>query len=172
MCFISLVEKWHFNQKKERHIFLVYLSLSRFSVCVAAFETLCMSLHVGHRERRRQLKMWSTLTPNPQITTFTSDSLMALCVRVCVWLWQLPGFSLLSKVPHPLLKYVWLRPSPTPQPISLDSGLLLVLSCRNADCWLEGETEKEALGVFIETLSFTRTITTIPHRERETERDR
>lgn len=52
-------------------------------------------------------------------------------------------------------------------PISLDSGLLLSLSYP-ADGWLEVETEKEALGVFIETLSFTRTITTLPHTEKQT----
>lgn len=55
--------------------------------------------------------------------------------QVCGW--QLPAFSHspFPKVPHPLHQYVWLRPSPTLYPISLDSGLLLSLS-GSAEQWL------------------------------------
>lgn len=73
--------------------------------------------------------------------------------------WQLLSFSYL---PSPTS---W--PSPTRPPISLDSGSLLSLRCP-ADVWLEVETEKEALGVFIEPRSFTRTITTLPHTQKQT----
>lgn len=62
-------------------------------------------------------------------------------------------------------------PSPTLSPISLDSGLLLSLSLSQLLSWRliggwDREGEKEALGVFIETLSFTRTIITLPHTEK------
>lgn len=59
-------------------------------------------------------------------------------------------------------------PPPLPTPLALTQAYCSLSAAQlNSDCWLEVETEKEALGVFIETLSFTRTITTLPHRENE-----
>lgn len=133
-----------------------------------------MSLHIGHGERGVGNSQCGALWPPTPKSLLSLKTHLWPCeyVCVCVWGcdWQLPGFSLLSKVPHPLLKYVWLRPSPTRQPISLDSGLLLVLSCRNTECWLWVETDKEALGVFIETLIYQNNNNLPPHRERERDR--
>lgn len=82
--------------------------------------------------------------------------------------WQLPGFSpsLTSKVPYPLLHHSMFESDPPP--LALTQAYCSLSAARlNRDCWLVVELEKEALGVFIETLSFTRTITTLPHTERE-----
>lgn len=62
--------------------------------------------------------------------------------------------------PHPLLD-----PPPLGPPLALTRAHCS-LRCP-ADVWLEVETEKEALGVFIEPRSFTRTITTLPHMEKQ-----
>lgn len=72
--------------------------------------------------------------------------------------------------------FVWVRPSPTPYPLALTQAYYpLSAAWLNSDCWLVVEMEKEAFRVFIETHSFTRTITTLPHskwkRARETGRE-
>lgn len=108
--------------------------------------------------------------PPHQITTFTQASPPYLWPQVHEW--QLPGLSpsFPSKVPHPLLHQDMFQsdPPPLPPPLALTQAYCPLSAARlNSDCWLVAETEKEALGVFIETLSFTRTITTLPHTKRE-----
>lgn len=62
------------------------------------------------------------------------------------------------------------NPPPLQTPLALTQAYCsLSAAGLNSDCWLEVETEKEALGVFIETLSFTRTITALPHKGKERE---
>lgn len=90
--------------------------------------------------------------------------------QVCEW--QLPGFSLSlpSEVPQKthFSRMFESDPPPLPTPLALTQAYCSLSAARlNSDCWLEVETEKEALGVFIESLSFTRTITTLPHRGKE-----
>lgn len=91
--------------------------------------------------------------------------------------WPLPGFpplslSISSNVPHPLLLHGRFEsnPPPLPPPLALTQAYCpCSAAAPNSDCWLVVETEKEVLGVFIETPSFTRTITTLPHTKTEKE---
>lgn len=119
--------------------------------------------------------MWD-LSTTPCLT----KSLLSLRSHPRLWPlvrdWQLPGFPpLSSKVPHPLLLHGMFEsdPPPLPPPLALTQAYCpCSAAVLNSDCWLVVETEKEVLGVFIETLSFTRTITTLPHTKREREKER
>lgn len=94
-------------------------------------------------------------------------SLMPLTPTCCDFR---PMNAVTSRPPHPqgLVStsslFVWVRPSPTPYPLALTQAYYpLSAAWLNSDCWLVVEMEKEAFRVFIETHSFTRTITTLPH---------
>lgn len=109
---------------------------------------------VAHSHHPHPTKSLLSLKPHPH-----------LWPQVCEW--QLPSFS--PSLPKSLTHFsstVCL--SQTLPPLALTQAYCLLSAARpNRDSWLVAEAEKEALGVFIESLSFTRTITTPPpHQER------
>lgn len=115
-----------------------------------------------------QLQMWSTLPPpHPQ----TPKSLLSLKPHLWPRVSVSGSYQVSPFPPKSLTHFSSMSdsdPPPLPTPLALTQAYCSLSAARlNSDCWLEAETEKEALGVFIETLSFTRTITTLPHRERE-----